>query len=507
MKKVSVLLSALLLLCLVLTACDSTGSSTSTPPAGGSSSSSGTSSSQQPDTNQEPVEIIWLIRADEPPNVESVMAALNEKMLADINTTLKLTFIAPGDYNDKMPLIFSGGDEWDLCFTASWVNNYVNAANMGAYLPLDNLLAENAPGYLSIFPEKLLDGARIGGQLYGLPNYQVMYDQTGMWFLKDVAEELDLVDAIKSAASFDDVTEILRTVKQEKPEIFATREGQGGGNGGNLPFATEVVSLIFNYPFIAFEPSTKTLSKTYYMDMCEESYKVAETWYKEGLMPPDAATLKDEASMIKQGQIFSRYQRQKPGTDTEFFTANKLECITLETGLKVVNTGAVQSTITAVNANSKHPERAIQMYDYFFTNAEAFNMLIFGLEGQDYTKLDGGYIQKIPDTYAAPAWMLGNQFNAYLTEGQDADVWEQTMKGNEDALVDPLFGFVPDNKPIETELAVISGIWTEYSTILKNGLQDHTTTVDEMMVKLDAAGLDTVIDELQKQVDAFLAGK
>ena len=42
------------------------------------------------DKTDKPVEIVWFIRADEPKNFESVMAAVNEKLLADLNMTLDL---------------------------------------------------------------------------------------------------------------------------------------------------------------------------------------------------------------------------------------------------------------------------------------------------------------------------------------------------------------------------------------------------------------------------------
>ena len=171
-----------------------------------------------------------------------------------------------------------------------------------------------------------------------------------------------------------------------------------------------------------------------------------------------------------------------------------------------INTMAVQSTLTAVNVNSEHPEEAIQLYDYIFGDKEISNMLFYGLEGQDY-ELVNGRVKKLEDCWSAPAWMIGNQFNALLTEADVEGVWEETMKGNEEATLDPLFGFVPDRSNIETEMANCEAIWTEYKDILYYGLQDQSVAVPEMLDKMNKAGLEKVTAEIQNQVDEFLASK
>lgn len=134
-----------------------------------------------------------MIRGDEPKNYDSVMTAVNEKLLADTNMTLDLRFIAPGDFDTKMQMAMAGGDDWDLCFTSHWANSYVNAAGKGAYLELsEEMLKENAPNMMATIPEQLWDGIKINGKIYALMNYQVMYDQAGYMILKSAMEEQNI---------------------------------------------------------------------------------------------------------------------------------------------------------------------------------------------------------------------------------------------------------------------------------------------------------------------------
>lgn len=470
---------------------------------GESSAAAGSGSTASGASTEETTEIVWMIRGDEPKNYDSVMAAVNEKLKADINMTLDLRFISPGDYDTKMQMAMAGGDDWDLCFTSHWVNNYVNAAGKGAYLELsEEMLKENAPNMMSTIPEKFWDGIKVNGNIYALMNYQVMYDQAGYMILKEAVDEQGI--DVNSIDSWDSLNATLKTLKEAYPDKYATRGG--GVINHDLIFQEEPQTTIMNMPFLTYDPETQKISNTIYFENIEENLKSMKLWKDEGYVPADAATMKDEVTMLSQGQILSRYSRIKPGNDAALKVQYGNDWVSFPLSEGVINTMAVQSTLTAVNVNSEHPEKAIQLFDYIFGSEEVSNMLFFGLEGQDYELVDGR-VQTLPDCWVASAWMLGNQFNAYLTVNDVDGVWEETMKGNEEAALDPLFGFVPDRTPIETEMATCEAIWLEYKDILYYGLQDYNTVVPEMLDKMNKAGLEKVTAELQSQVDEFLASK
>ena len=470
---------------------------------GESSAAAGSGSTASGASTEETTEIVWMIRGDEPKNYDSVMAAVNEKLKEDINMTLDLRFISPGDYDTKMQMAMAGGDDWDLCFTSHWANNYVNAAGKGAYLELsEEMLKENAPNMMSTIPEKFWDGIKVNGSIYALMNYQVMYDQAGYMILKEAVDEQGI--DVNSIDSWDSLNATLKTLKEAYPDKYATRGG--GVINHDLIFQEEPQTTIMNMPFLTYDPETQKISNTIYFENIEENLKSMKLWKDEGYVPADAATMKDEVTMLSQGQILSRYSRIKPGNDAALKVQYGNDWVSFPLSEGVINTMAVQSTLTAVNINSEHPEKAIQLYDYIFGSEEVSNMLFFGLEGQDYELVDGR-VQTLPDCWVASAWMLGNQFNAYLTVNDVDGVWEETMKGNEEAALDPLFGYVPDRTPIQTAMATGEAIWLEYKDILYYGLQDYNTVVPEMLDKMNKAGLEKVTAELQSQVDEFLASK
>lgn len=464
-----------------------------------------TSKEEGPDSTAgeaENTKIIWMVRGSEPKNYESVMAAINKKMAQDINMTLDLRFIEPGDFNTKMQMAMAGGDEWDLCFTSAWANNYVNAAGKGALLELtDEMLNKNAPNIMATIPENLWDGIRVNGGIYALLNYQVMYDQSGYAMLKSAVDECEIdVNAIKN---WDDLTAAFATFHEKYPGKYSNGIGKFDLA---MTFRDKPIATVMSLPFLAYDEQTGKISNTMLFENSEDALKAAKTWKDEGYVPVDVATLQDDSAMMREGMFISRYERQKPGLEVALKALTGHDWVTFPCGQKVINTNAVQSTLTGVNVNSKNPEKAIQMFDYVFGNKEISNMLFFGLEGQDY-ELVNGRVKKIENGWSAPAWMLGNQFNAYLMEDDPEDVWEKTMEGNAEAQLDALFGFVSDRTPIETELAQCEAVWGEYKDILYYGLQDYKTVLPEMMDKLEKAGLEKVTAEIQSQVDAFMAAQ
>jgi hypothetical protein len=60
----------------------------------------------------------------------------------------------------------------------------------------------------------------------------------------------------------------------------------------------------------------------------------------------------------------------------------------------------------------------------------------------------------------------------------------------------------------ETEIAALSTAWSEYSSIINTGnSKDVEADVASALDALYAAGLQTVLDGVQAQVDEFLASK
>ena len=69
------------------------------------------------------------------------------------------------------------------------------------------------------------------------------------------------------------------------------------------------------------------------------------------------------------------------------------------------------------------------------------------------------------------------------------------------------YGFQLDTTPVATEIAQLNTVWSQYQKDVCFGILDPDTAIKEMNDAMYAAGLQTVIDEKQKQLDEWLAAQ
>lgn len=147
--------------------------------------------------------------------------------------------------------------------------------------------------------------------------------------------------------------------------------------------------------------------------------------------------------------------------------------------------------------------------DLLYTDKYLNNLINFGIEGEHFT-LNGEVMSDAPGkpNYIAGAstWMLGNQFLNYIWDTEATDKWEQFQRFNEGSINSPALGFTFDAEPVKTQVAALKNVQSQYAPGLETGAVDPAK-VDEYYNKLKQNGLDAVIAEKQKQLDAFLASR
>jgi putative aldouronate transport system substrate-binding protein len=60
---------------------------------------------------------------------------------------------------------------------------------------------------------------------------------------------------------------------------------------------------------------------------------------------------------------------------------------------------------------------------------------------------------------------------------------------------------------VKTEIATAKGVWKEFIPALETGTVDADKGMADAIAKYKAVGIDTIMAEVQKQYDAWLAKK
>jgi putative aldouronate transport system substrate-binding protein len=180
----------------------------------------------------------------------------------------------------------------------------------------------------------------------------------------------------------------------------------------------------------------------------------------------------------------------------------------------IMTTGTVTSSFNGVCATSPNPERALMFLDLLNQNAELYNTLVWGVEGthwvwdenQEFVVYPEG---KTPDevnaAYRGPEWVFGNQTLKYPVSAAEAarlDAWEEMSAS---AIMSPALGFTPDFTTVATELAQVVSVYEQYGEPLQKGLVDPATALPEYQARLEEAGINTIVEEIQRQFDEWRA--
>lgn len=452
-----------------------------------------------------PVKLKWVLRIPAQKDGEAVLTEVNKILKEKINATLDIQFIEAAAYAEKTKLMIAAGEEFDIMFTAPGYQFYENVAK-GAFLPLDELVAKYAPKAYGQIPANFWKATQVNNKVYGFPNYQIAARQTTITLRKDMADKYGI--DMKSVKKLEDMEPALAKMKAGEPSdkfIMASisimsmdtmnyldMETLGGeGTPGAVENKGTDYKVFNQYEHPAFVNFTKTI----------------KSWADKGYINKDLALAKNIEELSKNGKILSMIGQYKPGGEAEIKSRYGYDPVYAFLTEPLVSTSSVTGTMQAISRTSKNPERAMMFLELMNTDKQLYNTLVYGIEGKHYKKTGDITVELIPDSgyLTNVSWMLGNQLNAYLLPGVAADTPKKTDELNKSAKASRIMGFSFDTEPVKSETAQCKTIIDKYTAGFAHGMFDVDSTLATMNKELKAAGMDKIIAEKQKQLDAWAA--
>lgn len=513
-------LASLAALLLVLSACSknnnaspSSSASASASPSASASASAGASSSPSPsaDASLQPVDLTWYYPADSQTALGPVQDAVNKITKEKINATVTLKPIAFGEYNQRMNTIATSGEAFDIAWTANWLFDYVGNVSKGLFVPLDDLLNQDAAELKASLPEFMWDQVKVGGKIYGVPNYQSVTGREGYIVPKEYADKYGL--DVSSIKKFEDIEPFLDKIKQGEKGVAPLVMDYNGMFGYFIHTQGISTLPITSNPPIGFYDSDTSMKlfNVYASPEYKHYLEVVRGWYQKGYINKDAPTIKTVDDLAKAGKAAVSYSLSlNPGTET-IVSNNRYggkPIVYVPTTGFVVDGNPGIATVNAIGKNAKNPDRAMMFLNLVNTDKELYNTLVYGVEGTNYDKLDAGTVKVKPDSgFTNNAWVMGNTFNGYLQEGQAPDTFDVQKKTNEEAKPTLSVGFKFDVSSVQTEIANVQSVLDEYLPGLSTGAVDPAKKLPDFLDRLQKAGIDKLMQEAQKQLDAWKATK
>lgn len=175
---------------------------------------------EQAEINENGEEVVWLTWyqvGDEQKDDQMVLDAVNDYTFEKIGVKIKIEKIGWSDYSQKMQIMINTNDSWDLCFTSSWTNDYLQNAQKGVYLELDEYLEDEGLEMYEAIDSRFWEAARVGGKIYGIPSEKEI-GSCPMWvFTKEYVDKYDI--PYEEIHNLEDLEPWLKLIQEKEPDV------------------------------------------------------------------------------------------------------------------------------------------------------------------------------------------------------------------------------------------------------------------------------------------------
>jgi putative aldouronate transport system substrate-binding protein len=460
--------------------------------------------------------------AYKPDDMDEVQNAVNDILVPEIGAKVKFHPLTFTDAPTKGTLILNSGDPCDLMSFSQFIP-FAPAVATGALADIGDLLPQYAPTVVGNFPPDAWNAVKQNGKTYGAPVFVGGVSKAAFWVRGDLTDKYNF--------DWQNATNIT----DWEPFFDAVLEGEGG----------DVIPLISSDPYwgrqwwpayYGYDPISESIGAPGSRGMVgvklddpdlkvvavpftpeyRQAVELARRWYEKGYFlktPP----IDSEMIALRAQMKFAAFEVPFGGNwSTKAMAANEWNGVTIHTGFvldrMVLNTGSILGSVYGVCAVSKHKTESVKFIEAMNTNVDLLNLFNYGIEGKHWVWVDQenkivGYPEGVdgntvgwnPNTY----WQFGDKRLVYLTTPDDIGVLDRDAADLEKAIISPILGFVPDLTPIQNELAQLATVAKQYCDPLDKGMVDVDSGLKQCQDQIKAAGIDTIIAELQKQIDAW----
>lgn len=455
--------------------------------------------------NSEPYELAMsFITFGNLPDLPLVQDEINKITKEKINATVKLTAVNISAWNQQINLILAGSEKLDLVVSSSFFNYNTQVAK-GQLLPLDELIDKYGQGIKQAVSQEYLDGTKISGKMYGVPSMRDLAADYGVVMRKDLVDKYHI--DLNQIKTFSDLESVFKTIKENEPGIVPLVQQTQDQTVAEVVLGADYDTLGDRFGVLPGMDNDLKVTNMYETKEYIDTLEMVRKWYQAGYIFKDITTSQETGqTLVKSDKAFGYVANMKPGFEVQESRATGKELVAVRLTKPITATGAITSFMMSISKNSGNPDKAMQFMNLMYSDPSIVNLISNGIEGKHYVKK--GNMIAMPDGaketgYMLNQWELGNNFLNNVWEGEDPKIWEKMQEFNKSAIRSKALGFTFDANPVKTEIAAVTNVSNQFRVGLETGTLDPAENLPEFNSKLKAAGLDKIIAEKQKQLDAW----
>jgi putative aldouronate transport system substrate-binding protein len=469
-----------------------------------------------------PQTVKMYLLGDKPKDFDLVYAELNKKFQEKLNATVSVSFLSWAEHGQKYPLLFSGGEDFDLIFTAAQWAHYETTAAMGGFHALEpEFIQTYAPGIYKTVPKVGWDQAAIAGSVYMVPQYQNEFNADVVALRGDIMAEYGYADI----ASLDQLVSFYRSIAADQARSGISP--MGNASGGMLydyfrqnGMAVMPGSISEFFIFHTQDPSDTAVTFLLDWPLFERYCREMKTYYEQGFWSKDSLASTDQrqdgllrgssASMTWNIGSVKTYADEANKAHPEWHVSLYDLYPSMPKGVKpYINNGM------ALNAASRKKERAMMVLDLLYTDKEIHDLALYGIEGVHWKPVGGDQYEKLarsadfsPSAYCNWGWNNQNlQRTEYVPNPTPVDQKAAALEAawNRNIKPEHVFdGFSFDKSRITSEVAMVESLIAEYYTPLISGMAGEVApALQALRTQVQNAGIQKIINEFNTQAAAF----
>ncbi|GHU15668.1 hypothetical protein FACS1894163_03260 [Spirochaetia bacterium] len=477
------------------------------------------------------VEFDWYTVETPQPDDQMVNDAINEYIKPLINAKVTIHNLGAAEYRDRVPIMLASGQDMGIVAYGHIQLDYLINAQNGSFRSIDTLLDQYAPKTKALLSQKVWDGMKVDGHIYGIPAIKDNCYIIPLVYNDTMAKKLG-IDMTKTpyTGNIYKIESWLNEVKAKRDQVYGKLEEPLVGDYLYLemPF-NFVIDSIFSDNFLAVMNIEGVMDVAGY-----DQYKIFDLYetkeyrdYCKALQRMTANNIRaydyeGKNSWNYNGNMFAwmgwGYTYIPENLYGDIFTTKLLETDMAHIWTSTQN---YYSSGHTISANAKNPERLMMFLELVNNDPKLATMLRFGIEGQHYIRNSAGKMvfEGSPRNSDASNrgyhYWYGQYGNLAIVEapesysGPNSIMMTKIEQFNKAATVPAYFGFSFNPNSVVNEIAACTNVVKEYSDTLRKGQAASEAEVDrlinEFTAKLKANGVDRIVAEAQKQADAWRA--